>query len=212
MGDRIRVLVLDDHVMVAEGLAALLQGPGGLDVVGVGHSVADGVAMVPRIRPDVLLTDHRMKDGTSGTLLRALKDQGWHPPTAVLSTDDGLCTIREALEAGARSFLLKDMPLQQVLEAVRRLHDGGRFIPPAIAERAAEAMALEALTTRELEVLDQLAQGSSNSQIGATLGIGVGTVKVHVNNVMMKLNAGSRTEAVVRATRFGLVRLSSSEM
>ncbi|MEM1023429.1 MAG: response regulator transcription factor [Myxococcota bacterium] len=205
MGERLSILILDDHRMVAEGLAALVAGQEDMEVMGIGHSVAQGLDMIRSNKPDVALVDCDLNDGTAADLILQTKALGIDLKVVVLSDSDGFCSIRSAVEAGARAFLLKRMPMTVVVEAVRSAHAGRRYLPPEVASRMAEAMSLEPLTAREKEVLGLLAEGRSNQDIADRLGIGVGTVKIHVNNVLSKLDADSRTEAVIRASLYGLV-------
>lgn len=205
MADSLRVLVLDDHRMVAEGLAALVGATEGIEVMGIGHSVEQGLRMVRLHRPDVTLVDCDMSDGTAADFIGRSKALGLDLRVVVLSDSDGFCSIRSAVEAGARAFVLKSMSVDVVIQAIQNASAGRRFLPPEVASRLAEAMTLEPLTGREKEVLQLLAEGRTNQDIAERLGIGVGTVKIHVNNVLSKLDADSRTQAVIRASLYGLV-------
>lgn len=207
--DAIRVLVVDDHAVVREGLCAVLALQPDIEVVGDAECVDTAVEALRHLAPDVLLTDYQLKSGTAVDILERSQALGLRPAAIVLSTYDGAWDVYRCLKSGAKSYLLKEMPNSVVVEAIRSLAKGLRFIPPQIAERAAEAMTLDDLTAREFEVLQRMAEGESNRAIAKRLGIGEGTVKTHVNNILGKIGADSRTEAVVRAFRLGLARIAA---
>ncbi|MEL7369790.1 MAG: response regulator transcription factor [Myxococcota bacterium] len=207
MGKAIRVLVVDDHPVVRNGLSAVLALHEDIDVVGDASSVATALDAQRKLTPDVTMLDFQLGDGTAVDVLKQCTDLGIDLKAVVLSTYDGAWDVYRCLRCGAKSYLLKEMPQETVLEAIRASAKGLRFIPPVIADRAAEAMTLDQLTGREFDVLQMLAEGMSNKAIAKQLGIGEGTVKTHVNGLMAKIHADSRTEAVIRAFKLGLVRL-----
>jgi two-component system NarL family response regulator len=201
---RIRVLVVDDHPVVRQGLVALLEGPG-IEVVGEAANGVEAVAAFTRLHPDVTLMDVRMP-GMSGveaiTIIRRLSPEA---RVIVLTTYDGDAWVKRALEAGAAGFLLKDTAPGRITEVVRIVRDGGRYIPPELAAKM-EHRGPE-LTPREQEVLSHLVRGLRNREIGAELGVAEATVKLHVNAILGKLGAKDRTEAAAIALRRGLVSL-----
>ncbi|MEL6183713.1 MAG: response regulator transcription factor [Myxococcota bacterium] len=203
----IRVCIVDDHPVVRDGLATVLAAAVDVEVAGTAGSCSEAVETLRSHNPDVTLLDFRLQDGTAVDILRDCQEIGLSVTAAVLSSYGGAWDIYHCLKHGAKAFLLKEMPSETLLEAIRALAKGLRFIPPDIAAKASEAMCLDALTARELDVLQEMASGLSNKAIAHQLGISEGTVKTHVNNILLKIQAESRTDAVVRAFRFGLARL-----
>lgn len=206
MTSRIQVLVVDDHPVVRNGLAAVLALQGDIEVVGSAGCVRTAVELQQRLLPDVTLLDYQLGPQTAVDILTICAERGVDVSALVLSSYDGAWRVHRCLRGGAKGYLLKETPQAVVVNAIRSINKGLRFIPPEIADRAAEAMALDALTAREFEVLAQMAKGRSNKAIAKALRIGEGTVKTHVNSLMSKIQAKSRTEAVVRAFRLGLAR------
>ncbi|MEM1022191.1 MAG: response regulator transcription factor [Myxococcota bacterium] len=208
----LRILVVDDHPVVRDGLATVLELQDDIQVVGKAACVDSAIDAQRRLLPDVTLLDFQLGRGTAVDVLEGCGKLGLEVSAIVLSTYDGPWHIYRCLRAGARSFVLKEMAQEVVLDAIRSLHRGLRYIPPEIADRAAEAMTLDALTARELDVLQSMAEGHSNRSIAKHLGIGEGTVKTHVNSLLSKMQAESRTEAVIRAFRLGLARLDDARL
>lgn len=207
MPDPVTVLVVDDHPVVRAGLVSVLSVVPELSVVASADSVASALDAQRRHAPRVTVLDFQMKDGTAVDVLTRAAADGLTLRGLVLSTYDGPWDIHQSLRAGARGYLLKESPQPVVVQAIRTVAAGRRYIPAEIAARAAEALGVETLTQREQDVLHRLAEGRSNRSIAAELGISEGTTKVHVNSILEKLGAESRTEAVVRAARWGLVPL-----
>ncbi len=203
----INVLLVDDHAVVREGLAAMIGRRPEMRVAGEAATGAQAVALALRERPDVILMDLRMPQMGGVEAITQLRAQ-W--PTArviVLTTYDGDEDIYRALRAGAMGYLLKDTPREELLDAIRAVHAGSRRLPPEVAEKLAGRLTSEPLTERELAVLRQIVAGQSNKEIGAALGITEGTVKVHVNSLLGKLGVADRTQAVTEALRRGIVHL-----
>ncbi len=205
----IRILVVEDHNVVRQGLVALLKVAEGLEVVG---EAADGVEAVTQFRkhqPAVTLIDLRLpKLSGVDTILRIRKEA----PQArfiVLTTYEGDEDIYRAIQAGAKAYLLKGMTSEELLAAIRTVHAGKSHIPQVIAERLAERIGAEELTPREVNVLEQIVQGMSNKEIGAQLKISEATVKTHINNLLAKLGVTDRTQAATAAIRRGIVSLDS---
>lgn len=201
------MLVVDDHPIVREGITGLIARQSDMEVAGEAGCGEAGVEAFKRTLPDVTLMDLSLPDFSGVEAIRRIRA---HSPTAsilVLTTFDGDMAIREALDAGAKSYLLKDMHRDELLEAVRAVAAGTRRVPAVVAVRLAEAGPPPGLTARETEVLRLIAMGGSNKQIADRLGISAGTVKVHVNSILDKLDVTDRTGAVTTALRRGVISL-----
>ena len=208
-GDSIRVLVVEDHNVVRQGLVALLNVVDGLEVVG---EAADGVEAITQFRkhkPDVTLMDLRLPRMGGVDVIQRIRVETPHARFVVLTTYDGDEDIYKALKAGARAYLLKGMTTDELVATIRTVHAGKSHIPPAIAERLAERMGTEDLTIRELDVLEQIVQGKSNKEIGTELDISEATVKTHINSLLSKLGVTDRTQAATAAIRRGIVPYES---
>jgi DNA-binding NarL/FixJ family response regulator len=202
----IRVLLAEDHTVVRDGLAAIINQESGMEVVGEAGNGRMAVDLWKQLRPDVTLMDLRMPelDGVSAIYeIRAI-----HPSARiiVLTTFDGDEDIYRGIRAGAKSYLLKDVRREDLFQCIREVHAGKTFLQPLIAAKLAERLPTEELSPRELEVLQFLAQGLPNKLIGVAMSISEVTVKSHVQGVFKKLNVLSRTEAIAVATRRGLLR------
>jgi two-component system NarL family response regulator len=206
-GGRIRVVIVDDHAVVRQGVASLLEGEEDIEVVAEGGSAAEALALCRKHEPDVMLLDLRLPDGSGVDVIRALLAERPERRIVVLSTYDGDEDIFRALEAGARSYLLKNMSYQQILEALRAAHAGERRLPREIARRMNERPPARSLSSRELEVLRLVAQGESNQAIAAALGLSEGTVKTHVAHILTKLSVDDRTAAVTAALQRGILKI-----
>lgn len=204
---QIRVLVVDDHVMVREGLVAMIERQGDVQVVGQASNGAEAVDLYSRLIPDVTLMDLRMPllDGVQA--IEQIRRTQPQARIVLLTTFDGEDDIYRALRAGAKAYLLKDASVSDLLACIREVHAGHTFIPPRVAVKLADRVGGSELTDRELQVLDLMAAGRSNREIATALSITEGTVKGHVNRILEKLNASGRTEAVTLALRRGLIRL-----
>ena len=208
-GDSIRVLVVEDHHVVRQGLVALLNVVDGLEVVG---EAADGVEAITQFRkhkPDVTLIDLRLPRMGGVDVIQRIRVETPQARFVVLTTYDGDEDIYKALKAGARAYLLKGMTTDELVATIRTVHAGKSHIPPAIAERLAERMGTEDLTIRELDVLEQIVQGKSNKEIGTELDISEATVKTHINSLLSKLGVTDRTQAATAAIRRGIVPYES---
>jgi DNA-binding NarL/FixJ family response regulator len=203
----IRILIADDHSVVREGLVSLVKRKSDMTVVAEASNGREAVELWKQHRPDVTLLDLRMPelDGVGAiNEIRAL-DENAH--IVVLTTFDGDEDIYRAIKAGAKGYLLKDTAREALMECIRRVNSGETCIPPTLAAKLAERVSGEALSAREIEVLQRIAAGRSNKEIGAELFISEGTVKTHVKSIFSKLDVVSRTEAVATATRRGLIQL-----
>jgi two-component system NarL family response regulator len=203
----IRVLICDDHPVVREGLAAMIQQQPDLRVVAEARDGHEAVALYAAHLPDVTLMDLRMPGLDGVAAITTIRSQHAAARILVLTTFDGDEDIFRGLAAGARGYLLKDAGRAALLEAIRAVHAGKTHVPPDVAVRLAGRWGNPQLTARELDVMRLLAQGMSNGEIGRALVIAEGTVKVHVNSILTKLGAADRTQAVTIALRRGIIRL-----
>lgn len=205
----LRVLVVDDHPVVRAGVAAMLSGAEDLQVVGQCGDAADAVRAAGELRPDVVLMDLQLGDGVGGVeATRRLLAGDPAPKVLVLTTFDSDADILAAVEAGASGYLLKDSPLDALLDAVRAAARGETVLAPYVAGRLLTRLRsdLPELTARELEIVELVSQGLSNREIGRRLFISEATVKSHLVHVFDKLDATSRTAAVAQARARGLIR------
>jgi DNA-binding NarL/FixJ family response regulator len=214
--DEIRVLIVDDHRMVADGLALTLSHSPGINVVGVGMTVAEGVSLAVEHRPDVLLIDYFLPDGTGAAAAAQIREHLPNVAIVVLTANGGDDALLAAVDAGACGFLLKTQAAIQVVDAVRRAAEGEMLIPAAtlvglIGRRRQTGHSEgqysqgDMLTTREQEILALMARGASNRAIAEQLVIEYSTVRSHVQRILDKLGAHSKLEAVARASESGLL-------
>src|SRR6266849_1648846 len=205
--DSIRVLCVDDHPLLREGIAALVKSQRDMELVAVAGSAREAILSFREHRPDVTLMDLRLPDMSGIDTMIAIRSESSDARIIMLTTFEGDVEIRRALEAGARGYMLKSMPPQELIEGIRQVHAGKKYIPPEVGSHLAEHMGEERLTAREVEVLCQIAEGERNSDIANQLSISEETVKVHVKHIMEKLGAKDRTQAVAIAIRRGIIRL-----
>ena len=206
--EQIRAVIADDHPVVREGLGALVNSQRDMKVVGEAANGREAVQQFCLHRPDVLLLDLRMPEMGAIEAIQAILEKAPEARIIVLSTYSGDEDIYRALKAGAKAYLLKDSPREQLLESIRSVHAGRLSIPPSIAVRLAVRLRNPALTDREVEIVRLMVAGKSNKEIGASLKITEGTVKVHVRHLLKKLGAGGRAEAIRIALDRGIVHLT----
>jgi DNA-binding NarL/FixJ family response regulator len=204
---RIRILIADDHSVVREGLASLVKRKSDMVVVAEASNGREAVEHWKKHRPDVTLLDLRMPELDGVGAIKEIRQLDENAHIVVLTTYDGDEDIYRAIKGGAKAYLLKDTARDALVETVRRVHAGETYLPPQLAAKLAERVSGEALSPREVEVLQGMAVGKSNKEIGAELFISEGTVKTHIKSIFSKLDVVSRTEAVATATRRGLIRL-----
>jgi len=205
---KIKVMIVDDHPLMRVGIAAIINARPDMTVTAQAGTGEDAIALFRKSLPDLTLMDLRLPGALSGVdaiaRIRAIQPQA---KVIVVTTYEGDEDIHRALEAGARGYVIKGMPYQTLVEALQRVHAGGRFIPPPVAKALASRTPNSDLSTRELEVLEQLVAGKSNKEIATKLGITEATVKSHVSTILLRLNVEDRTQAAVSALRRGLVHL-----
>ncbi|WP_019498026.1 response regulator [Pseudanabaena sp. PCC 6802] len=205
----IRILIADDHPVVRSGIATMLEidPEANLHVVGQARNGREMVELFAQLQPDIGLVDLRMPEMSGAEAIAQIRSQFPEARLIILTTYDGDEDIYRGLQAGAKAYLLKDTPLEELLQCIRTVHAGRSFIPPDIGMRLAERMSSPVLSKREREVLELIPVGMSNMEIGATLQITEGTVKSHINNILGKLNVSDRTQAVIVALKRGLISL-----
>jgi len=211
----IRVVLAEDHTLVRDGIRTLLGLVPEIELAGEAGDGEEAVRVVEATRPDVLLLDMRMPRGDGRFVVDELARRGTLPPTLILTTFDDEEAALGVMAAGARGFLLKDIKLDRLVDAVRTLAAGGTMFRPGLSERAERAIvernasgetaADKDITTREREVLRLMAAGYSNREIARALFVAEGTVKNHVSNILAKLGVRDRTRAVLKAVERGYV-------
>jgi DNA-binding NarL/FixJ family response regulator len=204
---RIRILTVDDHPLMREGIAAMIKSQTDMLLVAEAGDGGDAIKMFRERQPDVTLMDIRLPDMSGIDALIAIRSEFPEARILMLTTFEGDVEIQRALQAGARGYLLKSMPPSELLAGIREVHAGRKRIPPEVAAHLAEHMGEETLTARELEVLRQVAVGNRNRDIAGRLFITEETVKVHIKHIMEKLGARDRTGAVAIALRRGIIQL-----
>jgi len=203
----IRIAVIDDHPLIREGLIALLSTQSDITVVAEASDGADALKLYRVHRPDVLLMDLSMPKLGGVEATAAICKEFPNARILVLTIRTGDEDIHRALRAGAKGYLLKETSSRELFDAIRSVHEGRRYIPPAVAMQLAERPPASDLTQRELEILQKISDGKSNKEIADVLSITEATVKGHVSNILIKLGAGDRTEAVTTALKRGIVHL-----
>ncbi len=203
----IRVLCVDDHPLIRKGIASILANERDMQLVGEAASGSEAVRLYRSLRPDVTLMDLRMPelDGIAAT--QQIRREFADARIIALTSYDGDQDIYRAIDAGVRGYLLKESVHANVLHAIRTVQAGRRLMPSNVAERLSEFFPKFALTSRETEVLALVADGLANREIAARIGTASGTVKIHVQNILDKLGASDRTQAVTIAIQRGILHL-----
>jgi DNA-binding NarL/FixJ family response regulator len=205
--EKIRVLSIDDHPLVREGLAALINDQSDMRVVGQGSTGHEAIKLFRDLNPDIALMDLRLPDISGIDAMVTILSEFPKARVIIVTSSEGDVELQRALEGGAKGYMLKSMPPKEVLEAIRKVHAGKKAIPAEIATRLADHLSDEALSAREVEILQQVAEGNRNRDIADRLFISEGTVKVHVKHIMEKLGANDRTQAITIAVRRGIIHL-----
>jgi len=206
--EKIKVMVVDDHPLMRVGIAAIINARTDMIVVAQAGAGEEAVTLFQRHKPDVTLMDLRLPGSMGGVeAIAAIRSKSPRARFIVVTTYDGDEDIHRALEAGAQGYVIKGMPYQTLVDALKKVHGGGRFLPPPVARALAARLPHSELSSRELEVLHLLVSGNSNKDIANVLGITEATVKSHVSTILMRLDVEDRTQAVVAALQRGLVHL-----
>jgi DNA-binding NarL/FixJ family response regulator len=204
---KIRVLVVDDHPIMRVGIAAIIEATPDMTTVAQAGSGEEAIELFEKHLPDITLMDLRLPGISGVEAIRTLISRHRNAKFVVLTTYEGDEDIHQALSAGARSYIIKGMPHDALVSALRRVHAGGRFLPPPVSQALHSRLPNSDLSAREREVLDLIVRGKSNKEIANDLGITESTVKCHVSVILMRLNVSDRTQAVVTALQRGLVHI-----
>jgi DNA-binding NarL/FixJ family response regulator len=204
---RIRVLSVDDHPLLREGIAMIINNEPDMELVAQAATGAEAIQLFREHKPDVTLMDLRLPDLSGIDVMIAIRQEFPKARVVMLTTFEGDVEIQRALQAGAQGYLLKNMPPSELAKAIRHVHAGKKRVPLEVAAHLAEHLSDEELTPREVEVLERVAGGNRNLDIADLLFISEETVKVHLRHIMDKLRAKDRTEAIAIAVRRGIIQL-----
>jgi len=204
---RISILSVDDHPLLREGIAAIINSQPDMTLTAVASTGKEAIQRFREHQPDVTLMDLRLPDVTGIDALIAIRTEFPEARVIMLTTFNGDVDIQRSMKAGAAGYLLKNTPRKELIEAIRTVHSGRKSVPPEVAAQIGEHFGAEVLTGREVDVLRQLASGNRNRDIAGHLFISEETVKVHVKHVMEKLGASDRTQAVAIAARRGIIQI-----
>jgi DNA-binding NarL/FixJ family response regulator len=203
----IRLLCVDDHPLMREGISAVIRNAPDMCLVAEAVNGQEAIDRFREFRPDITLMDLRLPDMSGIEAVRAIRREFRDARIIMLTTFDGDADIRRSLEAGAQGYLLKNMPRPELLETIRKVNSGKRYVPPDVAAQLAQFVGQESLSRREIEVLERIAGGNRNCDIASILFISEETVKGHVKHIMEKLGASDRTEAVAIGLRRGIISI-----
>ena len=203
----IRVLCVDDHPIVQDGMHSMIRDQEDMMVAGCAYQASEAIDLTKSVRPDVILMDLNLPDMSGIAATQLIRSAHPFAQVIVLTTYGREEDVRGAIEAGANGYLLKEALQSEMIAAIRHVHKGGRYLPKTIAARLADSMSREPLTHWEREVLDHISNGLRNEEIAKALRIKHQTVKTHVKAILAKLGAADRTQAILTAIRRGLVHL-----
>lgn len=201
------VVIADDHPLILAGMAALIGSESSLTLLGQAADGNQAADMHERLRPDLLLIDLNMPECGGIDAIARIRARAPDAKIIILTSYEGDEDVHRGMQAGASAYVLKDAPFDDLLECMRRVLAGRKYLAPDMAAKLAGRVHGNTLSAREQEILHHLATGKSNKVIARAAGIGVGTVKSHINSILSKLNVASRTEAAMVASRRGLVHL-----
>lgn len=204
---RIRVFCVDDHPLLLKGIALIISSEPDMLMIGEASNGPEAIDLFRKLKPDVTLMDLRLPGMSGVDAMIAIRTEFPDARIVMLTTFDGDVEIKRALEAGARAYMLKTMPHEEMVQTIRQVYAGKKRVLPEIAASLAEHYSDDDLTTREVEVLQQVAAGNRNSDIADKLFISEHTVKIHIKHIMEKLGASDRTEAVTIGARRGIIQL-----
>ena len=204
---KIKVLVVDDHPIMRIGIAAIIEATPDMTTVAQAGSGEEAVELFEKYLPDITLMDLRLPGMSGVEAIRIVMARHRDAKFVVLTTYEGDEDIHQALQAGARSYIIKGMPHDALVNALRRVNSGGRFLPPPVSRALSSRIPNSDLSAREREVLKLIVKGKSNKEIATELGITESTVKCHVSVILMRLNVSDRTQAVVTALQRGLAHI-----
>lgn len=203
----IRVLIADDHLLLRDGISVLIANCGDIEVVGEAETGREAIAVHRRLRPDVTLVDLQLPDMDGVEVITAIRQDSPQARLIVLTTYSGDTRAQKALKAGARAYALKNHVRRDLLDTIRLVFAGHKYIDPEVAAQIAEHSGEAGLTAREVQILELVAGGGSNKWIAQELAISDDTVKGHVSSILAKLNANDRTHAVTLAIKRGAIRI-----
>jgi DNA-binding NarL/FixJ family response regulator len=212
----IKVMLVDDQNLVRKGVRSLLELAEEIEVIAEATDGAEAIRMIPEVKPDVVLLDMRMPGLSGLDVLRELSGRGTLPATIILTTFDDDELVLSGIQAGARGYLLKDVALSELVNAIKTVAEGGSIVKPAVTQRLLKGLEKlqnefssldqpDPLTDRETEILRLMAGGYSNKEIANSLGVAEGTVKNHVSNILSKMGVRDRTRAVLKAFELGQI-------
>ena len=205
MNPPVRILIVEDHTIVRQGLVALLKTEPGISVLAEAADGDEAVSLFQMHQPDITLMDLRLPKLSGAKAIQQIRREAPQAKIIVLTTFDGDEDIYRAIQAGARGYLLKGTGTDKLLDAIYSVHSGKTRFPPEITERLAGRLSGPLLTERETDVLRQIVRGQSNKEIAATLFVSEATVKTHINNLLSKLGVSDRTQAATMALQRGIV-------